>query len=94
MWFVSIFYKIYTPASLCDRPVSKIRTWFVTQIQIITKKARHALKGTSGLLYDINIYTPAFRQFEERIAYVSIFYKISSCEQKKNVICDANPDDN
>ena len=64
--------------------MNKKRTWFVTQIQMITKKRSTYTQGDySGLLYDINIYTPAFRQFEERIAYVTIFYKIFVLWAKK-----------
>ena len=44
----------------------------------------------SGLSYEINIYIPEFHHFREKIAYISIIYKISSCGAKKNVICQAN----
>ena len=37
----------------------------------------------SRLSYEINIYTPAIPPFWENIAYVIIFYKISSSEQKR-----------
>ena len=50
------------------RPVSKKGTWFVTQIRIITqKRSRYTQGDYSGLSYDINIYTPAFRQFEKKL---------------------------
>ena len=58
---------------------------------LYNKKSSTYTQGDySGLLYDINIYIPEVPPFWEKIAYVSIFYKISSCEQKKNVICYAN----
>ena len=74
---MSVFFTRY-------RPVSKKRTWFVTQIQIITKKSSTYTQGDySGLSYDINIYTPRVPPFGEKIAYVSIFYKISFLWAKK-----------
>ena len=56
------------------RPVSKKRTWFVTQIQIITKKSSTYTKGDySGLSYDINIYIPGFHRFEKKLL-MSVFF--------------------
>ena len=69
------------------------RMWLVTQIHVITKKSSTYTQGDYSVVsYDINIYNQEFHLFEKKIAYVSIFYKISSCEQKKNVICHANTD--
>ena len=76
---MSVFFTIY-------RPVSKKRTWFVTQIQIITKKkARHTLKGTIVVFYsyDINIYTPAFRHFEKKLLMSGFLERNSSCWAKE-----------
>ena len=76
---MSVFFTRY-------RPVSKKRTWFVTQIQIITKKkARHTLKGTIVVFYsyDINIYTPAFRHFEKKLLMSGFLERNSSCWAKE-----------
>ena len=59
----------------------------------MTKKARHTLKETI-VVFRIKYLYPSLPPFWEKIAYVSIFYKISSSEQKKNVICHANTDYN
>ena len=64
---MSVFFTRY-------RPVSKKRTWFVTQIQIITKKSSTYTKGEySGLSYDINIYIPGFHRFEKKLL-MSVFF--------------------
>ena len=66
------------------RTLSKKRTWFVTQVHVITKKSSTYTQGDySGLSYDINIYIPEYPPFWEKIAYVSIFYKISFLWTKK-----------
>ena len=56
------------------------RTW--TQIHIITKK--HTLKGTTVPFIRHKYLYPSVPPFWKIIAYVSIFYKISSCEKKKS----------
>ena len=57
---------------------AKKRTWFVTQIQIITKKKLdiHS-KGTIVVFYsyDINIYTAEFRHFEKKLLMSRISWK-------------------
>ena len=61
---------------LCPRyrPGGKKRTWFVTQIQIITKKSSTYTQGDySGLSYDINIYIPEFHRFEKKLL-MSVFF--------------------
>ena len=73
---MSVFFTIY-------RPVSKKRTWFVTQILIITKKSSTYTKWDySGLSYDINIYISGFRRFEKKLL-MSVFFTIYRPVSKK-----------
>ena len=56
------------------RSLSKKRTWFVTQIQIITKKSSTYTQGDYCVLsYDINIYNPEFHRFEKKLL-MSVFF--------------------
>ena len=82
---MSVFFTRY-------RPVSKKRTWFVTQIQIITKKARHTLKGTIVVFssYDINIYTQRSAILRKNCLCQDFLKEIHPVEPKKNVTCHAN----
>ena len=66
------------------------RTWFVKQIHITTKKLGIHSMGLQWTFIRNKYLYPRVPPFREKIAYVSIIYKISSCGAKKNVICQAN----
>ena len=66
------------------RPGGKKRTWFVTQIQIITKKSStYNQRDYSGLSYDINIYNPEFHRFEKKLLMSVFFIKYRPVSKKR-----------
>ena len=66
------------------RSLSKKTTWFVTRIQIITKKSSTYTQGDyCGLSYDINIYIPEYHRFDKKLLMSGFLGRFSSCWAKE-----------